>query len=390
MTLWINIKKPINKIDMIHLTKTEEIDLTISRTIESIIKIGNTTPKLRPMIKRLTVEFKKMSESGYLIDDNIVTNNDIIAVHLKKSNIKCTLLIPFFFPFRGPRIIGLELNDTDETAEMNETNPTQTNPTQTNPTQANLFEHYYNSSDFYNPTIKIVNILDIIISKSNTTFEKYNSYKLDETQSLIIGASPGENRTDRTFYTHLNITLLDQLKETIPSDFLNPEERFINVDFLSLDQLQSVSSLPINQKRFQTICFDWSVWKFFINGNCLITNTDVERLNCLYQMLSDDGVLIISSPLDAPIYMWRNAHTLMTQTDEERKIHKEKVQITYSTNIMNLLMRSLFKFKVVKSNIITNELFVSGPDTHPYAHKYELQLDGTKIDRPYDVLICSK
>jgi len=170
---------------------------------------------------------------------------------------------------------------------------------------------------------------------------------------LIIGCRPDEDKRNRRFFDINNVFLLDYQPERV--DEL--EQRYFNIDFTDLSILDNFAIN--NQDRFSTICFDWSVWKFFITKQ-EIDDNDIARFNCLYNLLTPGGVLIIPNALNP---------SLITIPDNYRSADLDNIiakgKQDYAIKIIKLLVQSEFKFKVVLSSEIKNYLFHIGPNAHP-------------------------
>ena len=192
------------------------------------------------------------------------------------------------------------------------------------------------------------------------------SYMLDDGISLIIGVTPGENRHNREFFMHPNVILLDNSDREsdiiIPSDF--DKKRYVHINFLDLEELQLFADT--NEKKFQTICFDWSTWKFFINEYCPIIDKDIARLNCLYKLLADGGTLVVQNPFKVSTIIFPREFRLETATRREYEKIKFEAENNYSEKIKELFIKSNFINKYFCTyNEVNNELFIKGPLSHP-------------------------
>ncbi len=106
---------------------------------------------------------------------------------------------------------------------------------------------------------------------------------------LVIGSHQGEPPRGRTMYTNPQIFFLDKVggdpgtNRTFEVDMTNPEQMAI-----------LANQLP---NRFQKICFDESVTKFFTPYSTIESQRDIFYvLKSFYTMLSDDGILFIAEP----------------------------------------------------------------------------------------------
>ena len=107
---------------------------------------------------------------------------------------------------------------------------------------------------------------------------------------LVLGSSPGEDADGRTFYDRPNIFFLDKSPGRGPN-----KNRLFEVDFTRPDEMAPLcEQLP---NKFQKMCFDYSVTKFFTPTYSIESQRDIYYvLKCLYEMLEENGVLYIASP----------------------------------------------------------------------------------------------
>lgn len=107
---------------------------------------------------------------------------------------------------------------------------------------------------------------------------------------LVVGSYPGDITYGRTMYERPNIFFMDIQAASGP--YAN---RSFQVNITLADQIAPVcQQLP---NRFQKICFDWTVGRFFTPQLSIESQRNIYYvLKCFYEMLSDGGVLFISHP----------------------------------------------------------------------------------------------
>jgi hypothetical protein len=199
--------------------------------------------------------------------------------------------------------------------------------------------------------------------------------------SLVMGAKPDEDFYSRPFYREENVMVLDRMETSFPSYF--NENRFLHIDFTNINELKTLVLLFENQ--FQTICFDWSVWKFFVHCSMTIENC-VERLNYLHDLLKPDGVLIIPQAFLMSMFAYPKGITPLNTSKEEILRLKEEAQNEHTEFIVKIFNRSNFfdKFYPINSKLVSNELFKMSTNLHG---SYQTKENVTK---GYDVLLARK
>lgn len=199
--------------------------------------------------------------------------------------------------------------------------------------------------------------------------------------SLVIGAKPDEDSYSRPFFRESNVMVLDRLNTQFPTHF--SEDRFLQFDFANIDELKTL--VLLFEGQFETICFDWSVWKFFI-GNQFTTENCIERLNCLHTMLKPDGTLIIPNPLTLPMFAFPKDLTPLNTTKEEILKLKAEAQDKYTEYVLSIFTQSNFvnSFAITNSKLIDNSLFQISTNLHGAFQTEECVTNG------YDILVSIK
>jgi hypothetical protein len=141
--------------------------------------------------------------------------------------------------------------------------------------------------------------IDEIKKKLDTnTLNSIESAKhAEEPLYLIMGANPKEKRKGRTFYDDPHYYMLDY------ADIEGESTRYFHINMVDVDALAYIAiELP---NRFQTICFDWSTFKFFTE---LDLNVLLRKIACLKRLLKDDGRIYFESPGTSPggVFQKRN------------------------------------------------------------------------------------
>ena len=159
--------------------------------------------------------------------------------------------------------------------------------------------------------------------------------------------------------------------------------RFLQFDFTNIDDLKSLVLLYENQ--FETICFDWSVWKFFVHCSMTIENC-IERLNCFYKLLKPNGVLIIPEVFSMSMFVLPPGRTPFNTSKEEIAKIKHDAQNEHFDFIMKILNKSNFfgKFTTINSKSVKNELFLISTNLHEAYQNDQYTSNG------YDVLLAIK
>jgi hypothetical protein len=142
-------------------------------------------------------------------------------------------------------------------------------------------EDYYRLAPINDESlITIANILERINNKITI-----KNASIPEPLYLVVGSYPTEDRKGRDFYDNPRYYMLDNHKGVYHS-------RYFNVNFNEPDELKNLSL----SKKFERICFDWSVTKYFK------FNEDSKMIKCLEvfkNLLTDDGILYFDTP-DGP------------------------------------------------------------------------------------------
>ena len=118
------------------------------------------------------------------------------------------------------------------------------------------------------------------------------------------------------------------------------------MDFKNFPMLKTLAEA--NKEKFKTICFDWSVWKFFPGEEA----DTILRLNCFYEMLEPNGTFIVQYPTTVSQFVGM-------LSDAE----KLKLRFEFNKLIWKCFNGSQFsKFTFVNSHdlIGKNELFDKG------------------------------
>jgi hypothetical protein len=107
---------------------------------------------------------------------------------------------------------------------------------------------------------------------------------------LVIGSHPGEAPRGRTMYNNKQIFFLDKNYGTGPN-----ANRSFEMDMTDPTEMGILArELP---NRFQKICFDESVTKFFTPYSTIESQRDIYYvLKSFYTMLTEDGILFIAEP----------------------------------------------------------------------------------------------
>lgn len=165
-----------------------------------------------------------------------------------------------------------------------------------------ILEPFYFESDRYwiekseiqfplTPALSIIKFTEMFIPKLIEFKIHLDELTNKPAVFLVIGSSPIEKRNGRVFYDDERVFLLDK-----PFERDNIYPRFLPCDFSSLLKLRNYSSLL--SKKFTEICFDWAVFnKFRIDTQ---ESPFKERLQCLVNMLSDNGRLWVEDYNKAP------------------------------------------------------------------------------------------
>jgi hypothetical protein len=199
--------------------------------------------------------------------------------------------------------------------------------------------------------------------------------------SLVIGAKPDEDFYSRQFFCEENVMVLDRLDTQFPPHF--SKDRYLQFDFTNINELKTLISQYKNQ--FQTICFDWSVWKFFIENQFTVENC-IERLNCLYDLLKPAGVLIIPNACLIPMFAFPPDITPFNTSKEEILKLKTEAQDKHTQYILSIFKNSNFAnaFNIINSRLVCNNLFQISTNLH-VAYQTE-----ESITNGYDVLLAKK
>jgi hypothetical protein len=198
---------------------------------------------------------------------------------------------------------------------------------------------------------------------------------------LVVGAKPDEDFYSRPFFREEKIMVLDRLDTSFPSHFA--EDRFLQFDFTKIDELKTL--VLLFEGQFETICFDWSVWKFFIGNQFTIENC-IERLNCLHSLLKSGGVLIIPNACLMSIFAFPKGITPFNTSKEEILRLKAEAQDKYAEYVLSIFTGSNFasSFVITNSKSVTNELFQMSTNLHGAYQTEECIANG------YDILLASK
>ena len=214
-----------------------------------------------------------------------------------------------------------------------------------------------------NNNMKFRNYIEFIKNNLLLNEPRYQTIQ----KSLIIGARPDdikEEHEKRTFFNDEKIYLLSNEESS-------NEERYLKVDFNNIDELNSLNGL-----KFQTICFDYSTWKFFALQNSNIEDI-IQRINLLSNLLSDDGILIIPEPLNLTMLNFPDIYIKSSQT--ERKIIIDNINKEYRDKIINVFINSELKFNFILSESVQNKVFKDVTNSHlEYLYKRYSVLIATK------------
>lgn len=313
------------------------------------------------MIKRTRMEVKYLIDSGFIVraecsniqSSDIKTKNEQqITLFIEFGDKKIIVIIPHFYPFGGPEIY-FNSDKTDLTSI--------------------LLSNYYKRNTF---GTKLHEELQMLMLRCDFDIPSYN---LSDGYSLLIGSHPNENKYDRTFYSCPNLFLMDN------SEDFEPTDQFIKLDFRNLKELQQFSQQ--NEEKFTTICFDWSVWKFFMNHGD-VTSNDIERLNCFHKILKPNGLLIIPTSLCPSIIVYPLGKGPLDYSEEQRQQLMCNVTNEYQERLCKLFINSNFKFKLMKYDSIDNELFKIAPLSHPRYDEKKYH-DNITISNAYNYVIVA-
>ena len=299
-------------------------------------------------IKRLTKEIIEIKNHGFLLNNyTINSNTKEISFNAYNNGFTFTVIIANW-PFNPPLIKFINAHFILDTLNFID----------------KYIQHEYYSK--YNPGTKIISFLnpyyELLSKKLIFDIPTYNVSPLS--LGLIVGANYTEDRKGRTFHDNPNVFLLD-LDEKL-KDF----ERYINVDFNDIEKFKQIAET--NKEKFTTICFDWSVWKFFVYMHIPSINYNfdeesiknaAQKINCFYKMLKPNGVLIIPE-VQPPIIFYPPGTIMESLSEDEKNTIREDFEKSYHILICKLLIASNFKFKIMQNHEINNELLNIGPLLH--------------------------
>lgn len=316
---------------------TEIIEHTTTNITYDIIKILTEKHFNTCFIRRLSSEIKKLTDCDQTVSIGLREcicdrdpNQKQITLSILYKNKIFIVTINNNFPFKGPKI-QFDFDPDNYTDKI----------------LSNYYDNGFAGMSFCDIFTKIIKKCDFTIP----------SYSLADRPSLLIGSHPSENKYDRMYHDNENVYLLDS------DERFEPTERFIRLDFTNLSELEKFAQL--NDSKFTTICFDWSVWKFFMQIQNEKFEDSVKRLNCLHKILKTDGVLIIpTSYVPSCIMFPRGTNIFKLSEEEKKKIYDDAINY-YHKRLCPLFINSNFKFKVMQCHDIDNELFKVGPLAHP-------------------------
>jgi hypothetical protein len=190
--------------------------------------------------------------------------------------------------------------------------------------------------------------------------------------SLVIGAKPDDKNYDsRNFFDNQQIYLLSEEES-------ENKKRYFQIDFNNIDELERLVSEDL---KFQTICFDYSTWKFFSEQDNEIEYI-IKKINLLSELLMDDGILIIPEPLELTMITLPDDY--ITLSSDKRKIIKDNITKEYCYMNINAFINSKLKFNFIRSDYIQNKVFQEVTNAHraysPEVYQYLY----------YEVLIATK
>lgn len=180
---------------------------------------------------------------------------------------------------------------------------------------------------------------------------------------LVLGSSPGEEAYGRTFYNMRNIFFLDKRPGSGPN-----QNRLFEVDFTRPDEMAPLcEQLP---NKFQKMCFDYSVTKFFTPTYSIESQRDIYYvLKCLYEMLEENGVLYIADP--GARYGGLVPHRPVKNSKTGRQIGTEPYNPVHPGIIFTEFVKSV-GFRTEKKNYdeVDDPLvrLVHKERTHPFRH----------------------
>ena len=202
----------------------------------------------------------------------------------------------------------------------------------------------------------IFKILNKIVDKNIFDIPDYSEIKENEFY-LLVGINPEsemkkENKRD---IFSSNLYFLD-------NEIVNETSNYNKVNFNNTEELRQYACSNLN--KFTTICFDWSVWKFFRTD---VIDDAIERINFFYDMLIPNGILIIPRVDNIMMFSVNNFEKemkkgisldqiqIMIHQSRVREIN-ERLKVIYS-----LFYNSRFKFKVINSQTCNNIIFTNYP-----------------------------
>lgn len=139
-----------------------------------------------------------------------------------------------------------------------------------------------------------------------------NNYIESLSLYLVLGGYPfvGES-IGRSFYKNQSVYILD-IADKKETDLF--QDRYIKCDFTDVDDLKTLANAY--PKRFKTILFDWSSYKYFEDDN------EKERLELLLSLLTPNGTLVIEQP-----------HTGWSTPSNEAQVKRMRSLCSVATNL---------------------------------------------------------
>lgn len=150
-------------------------------------------------------------------------------------------------------------------------------------------------------TLSITTKINQGIDRNILRLERSRNIEINNPAYLVIGARPGEPPKDRDFYNNTNYYMLNyeegldlETDRQHLQDGYDYGNHYFAIDFKDEIQLNALSILL--KHKFDKICFDYSVIKFFIDKYTMLS-----RFNCIKKLLKDNGSLYIKDYYYLPI-----------------------------------------------------------------------------------------